>query len=361
MGGPTVTLGSQIKGAATTASVTFTPAIAIMSAPTSAILITLSGSPTIGSSTCTVTTPAGALCTPTMIGQVLKVVLVLPYGGIFASGNQVAFNFNAFTNPAAAQAAMTAVAAATTSDGSVFLDASITGTFPAILTAMTVNPAPPFVPQMNSNGNSLNVQVASGQFVPAGRVTITLSGVGLDGPSPGSATGITVSTSKDALSAGVASGRIGGQVAGVSWAMTVEQRYCNRRTGAAVVTVGFTLATAYSAPGPNQVTISFPLSFFQLQNGTGPTVTCTDVTGGNIMAGITVTIQNSNPPTQFTGTIQNSYPLTQLVLSSSSWNTVPKICVFSDLATGPVTPGGLVSVQSTQDFPSWDWSGPLLQ
>jgi hypothetical protein len=216
---------------------------------------------------------------------------------------------------------------------------------------VSVTPAPPFMPQTYPNWNYLNVQVAYGQSVAAGRVTITVSGVQLGPPSLDSATGITVSTNKDAQSAGVASGRLGGKVAGASWTMTVEQRYYNRRTGAAVVTVGFTLATAYSAPGPNQVTINFPPSFFQ-QSGT-PTVTCTDATGGNVLAGITATIN-----------IQQYRNLYQLLLSSSSvaWDTAPKVCVFSDLTTGPVTPGGLVSVQSTQDAASnFVWSGPLLQ
>jgi WD40 repeat protein len=126
-------------------------------------------------------------------------------------------------------------------------------------TSLSVNPAPPFMVQVSSIGNSWSLPVASGQSVAAGRVTITLSGVQMGGPSLGSATGITVSTSKDAQSAGVPSGRIGGQVTDVAFVIADADRVPS--AGNKQVTVSFTIQTALVSG--DRININYPPNFFQ--------------------------------------------------------------------------------------------------
>jgi hypothetical protein len=223
---------------------------------------------------------------------------------------------------------------------------------------VTVTPSPPFKSQATSNSHFTQLEIASGQAVPAGRVTVTLSGVQFGGPTLGYRS-VSVRAKNNFQSNAVDSGRLGGQVTDVSWAMAHENRYSNRRIHAAAVTVGFTLATAYTSPGPNQITINFPPFFFQSRaniNG-APTVNCSNASGGLQFAGISST---------FDDRFQVTTEPWQLVLSSQensmAWDTAPKICVFGNLETGPATIGGQVSVQSTQDLASsLVVSGPILQ
>jgi hypothetical protein len=127
--------------------------------------------------------------------------------------------------------------------------------------------------------------------------------------------------------------------------MTAAQRVANvAASAAAVVTVGFKLATAYAGAGASQITINFPSNFFVTSS---PTVVCTGTTGG-----LTATVA-------FTGT-------TQFVLTTTTtaWDTTAKVCTFSQVATGAATLGSAaVTVVSTQDSvstPAVD-SGALTQ
>ena len=112
---------------------------------------------------------------------------------------------------------------------------------------------------------------------------------------------------------------------------TAAQRVANvAASAAAVVTVGFKLATAYAAAGASQITINFPSNFFVTSS---PTVVCTGSTGG-----LTATVA-------FTGTTQSV-----LTTTTTAWDATAKVCTFSQVATGAATLGSAaVTVVSTQD------------
>jgi hypothetical protein len=113
--------------------------------------------------------------------------------------------------------------------------------------------------------NSVSIRVEGS--LPAGAHVLTLSGVTFGGATPGSPTGITVSTSKDFTSAGAPSGSLGGQVTGVSFTIAAADRvpYASGKT----VTLGFTIATALSAN--DQITLMYPLNFISF-SATAPIV-----------------------------------------------------------------------------------------
>jgi len=187
----------------------------------------------------------------------------------------------------------------------------------------------------------------AGQFIvttgvataPAGTITLILAGVANAGPIMPSCTVVSVLTSNDIESVqttGVP--QLGGQVTGVTFAMTAAQRVANVAAAAttAVVTVGFQLATAYAAAGANQITITFPSNFFVSST---PTVVCTGGTG------LTATVA-------YAGTSQFV-----LTTTTTGWDTTAKVCTFSNVATGSPTAAGTgcgfgVTVQSTSDLPS---------
>jgi hypothetical protein len=182
--------------------------------------------------------------------------------------------------------------------------------------------------------NLVDIDVAPGKCI------VTVSGVKFGPPTSGSETGITVSTSKDVASAGVASGSLGGQVTSVSW--TVAAAYRIPRTAAAAapygnaVTVGFTLATAFtSTTTSNAITVTFPSGFFVASDASVPVVACTQAFG--------------SAPTATVAALTNN--ATQFVLSiTSAWDASRKTCVFSNVATGGATAGSsAVSVSSSQD------------
>jgi len=160
----------------------------------------------------------------------------------------------------------------------------------------------------------------------------TFSNVATGDPTAGSVA-VTVESTQDMASTAVDSGMLGGQVSGVTFAMTAAQRVPNTAavSSAAVVTVGFKLATAYAAAAANQITINFPSNFF---TATTPTVVCTGGTG------LTATVAGST--TQFI-----------LTPTTTAWDTTAKVCTFSNVATGgPFQSAGCLSrvtVQSTLD------------
>jgi hypothetical protein len=127
----------------------------------------------------------------------------------------------------------------------------------------------------------------------------------------------------------VASGPLG-RIGGVTFVMTSAQRTPNAAaSAAAVVTVGFKLATAYAAAGADQITINFPSNFFLTST---PTVSCTGGTG------LTATVAYA-ANSQFV-----------LTTTTTAWDTTAKVCTFSQVATGAATLGSAaVTVQSTQD------------
>ena len=186
------------------ASIEFTIETSITSTANSAILITLSGSPTIGSSpACTVTAPANfATCTPSMLSaQVLKILLVANGGGSFAGGTKIDLIFAQFTLPAAAQPSRFNVQAGTTSDGTAILDLSLTGTFPNITMSSMTGPAVTLGSQIEATTTTATVSFTPATVITAGvhaGISISLSGSGIalgagsscsvTGPSSGSPT-----------------------------------------------------------------------------------------------------------------------------------------------------------------------------
>jgi len=169
-----------------------------------------------------------------MIGtpaNILKVVLVITAGGNFGSGTQVAFNFNAFTTPASAQAAMTAVAAATTSDGSAFLDATTLGTFPLI-----------------SNGAITDLAVTLTSSVKATSTTATISFTPAGAITAGANAGIAIKLP----GAGIA---LGGSSACAVTAPTTGSPTCTASYSGSVLTVKLTVGT-YTAAVPISATVT---------------------------------------------------------------------------------------------------------
>jgi len=144
--GPTITLGSQSKGTTTTATVSFTPATALIndrtvSASPPSISITLSGFPTLRSSYCNVFTPSATnnmaySCTASISAQVLTIRLDGSTGATYPA-SQIVLQVVEFILPAAVQPAMTAVTAGIFGNNvqNPSADDSISGTFPAIYSA----------------------------------------------------------------------------------------------------------------------------------------------------------------------------------------------------------------------------------
>jgi hypothetical protein len=144
--GPTITLGSQNKGTTTSATVSFTPAAALHSVYYHAISITLSGSPTLSSvsSYCSLVTPTSTFntaysCSASISAQdpqVLKIQLGGSTNAIYSANQMITLIVHGFILPAAAQPAMTAVAAEISGGSAPNFspESSTTGTFPAIYT-----------------------------------------------------------------------------------------------------------------------------------------------------------------------------------------------------------------------------------
>jgi hypothetical protein len=144
--------------------------------------------------------------------------------------------------------------------------------------------------------------------------------------------GVTVQSAIDSISnPAVGSGVIGGQVCGVTFAMTTAQRKASvvAASSTAVVTVGFARASVEASAGADPITINFPPSFFLTSV---PTVSCTGGTG------LTATVA-------FSGTT-----MFVLTTTTTAWDTTAKVCTFSNVATGGATAGSMmVTVQSAVD------------
>jgi hypothetical protein len=108
------------------------------------------------------------------------------------------------------------------------------------------------------------ITIRAVRLLDAGIQIITLSGVTFGPPTSGSATGITVSTSKDFQSAGSPSGSLGGQVTGVSFTIAAADRV-PLATGKSV-TFAFTIATALSSG--DQITLRYPDNFISSSGST---------------------------------------------------------------------------------------------
>jgi len=102
-----------------------------------------------------------------------------------------------------------------------------------------------------------SVILTAGSAIAAGTITVTLSGMTLGGAANNDATGITVSTNKDLVSSGAATGAIG-QVTGVTLTIAATDRIAAATTKD--VTIVFTLAVALAAA--DKVTINYPSGFF---------------------------------------------------------------------------------------------------
>jgi hypothetical protein len=111
--------------------------------------------------------------------------------GTFTGGSPLTFTIPGITNPTAAQAASTTVAAATTDNAGVIIDTSTTGTFVAITGTLGV--ARPAVVISNANrgatGVIMTVSLTPETLIPTtGKIIITLSGAGLAVAAPGTLT-----------------------------------------------------------------------------------------------------------------------------------------------------------------------------
>jgi len=102
-----------------------------------------------------------------------------------------------------------------------------------------------------------SVILTAGSAIAAGTITVTLSGMTLGAAAINDATGITVSTNKDLVSSGAATGAIG-QVTGVTLTIAATDRIAAATTKD--VTIVFTLAVALAAA--DKVTINYPSGFF---------------------------------------------------------------------------------------------------
>jgi len=99
--------------------------------------------------------------------------------------------------------------------------------------------------------------LASGASIASGPYAVTLAGATMGPITAGNATGITVSTNKDAASAGAPSGRLGGQVINVLWTIADSDRVPSATNKP--ITVSFNLFTALQAA--DTITISYPQAF----------------------------------------------------------------------------------------------------
>ena len=136
---------------------------------------------------------------------------------------------------------------------------TITINFPSgfIAASATPNPIPANTFTASTpTATNIVLTVQSG-LIPSGPYSVTLSGSSLGGATAGSSCGITVSTSMDLVSTGVASGAIGGVVSNVTWIIAPTDRI-PFATGISV-SVGFTLATALGSSGT--ITINYPSGF----------------------------------------------------------------------------------------------------
>jgi hypothetical protein len=104
--------------------------------------------------------------------------------------------------------------------------------------------------------------------IPAGALSMTLSGVTFGPPTAGSPTGILVSTSMDRLSDGSPSGSLGGQVFNVSFYISPAHRLTSSASQNNMVLLSFTTQTALSAQ--DNITLIYPNHFFA--GGTAPVV-----------------------------------------------------------------------------------------
>jgi hypothetical protein len=133
--GPVITLGSQIKGATTTATVTFTPATLIVSGANAGISVTLFGSRvSLGSaSTCFVNSVS---CLVSCISGNNSILTVKLTSLSYVPSVSVSIVVAQFVNPNSVQSESVNVAAGTSNDFSavpvVINDISVAGTFPAI-------------------------------------------------------------------------------------------------------------------------------------------------------------------------------------------------------------------------------------
>jgi hypothetical protein len=129
-----------------------------------------------------------------------------------------------------------------------FFDPGVTFTVVGPITISRIGPS----------GQSSVVLTVAGNPIPASVICITLAGVTMGTLSQNSDFGITVSTSADRLSAGVASGVLFTQVKSVSFSIASSDRIAGKSP--VQVTLAFTPTTEIYAQG--SITLIYPIGFF---------------------------------------------------------------------------------------------------
>jgi hypothetical protein len=180
-----ITLSNLAKGATgVTMTASLTPQTALSSNDKIVITLTGAGLALYGAGTLTFTAPAsGTAGTAVLSGAGPFVVTVTLFAGTFNAGHAITFTIAGFTNPTAAQAALTNVAAATTAaDGFTLFDVTTSGTYPAILG--NLGTASPAITLSNlakgATGVTMTVSLTPESAVASnGKIIITLAGSGL--------------------------------------------------------------------------------------------------------------------------------------------------------------------------------------
>ena len=99
--------------------------------------------------------------------------------------------------------------------------------------------------------------------LPAGRVTVAVSGLTTGPPTAGSSSGVNVATSQDSgSSVGADSGGLGGRVSSVSFTMAAADRVAN----AAGKSATFAFTTASAVPAGGKLTLFFSRDFFSIDS-----------------------------------------------------------------------------------------------